>query len=167
MTNKKELQEQAKRLQEELDKLNEQIDNIDNDSCTRWRAEKFQETYWTVDIRGKCVECWDYYNAVDNFAYNTGNYFKTEEEAEDYRNNLITKQKLKDLALILNKGKRINFDNSDRKYSIYLADENVSQTASLSIMDIGQVYCLDENFIDIAKKEIGEDNIINLIKSGV
>lgn len=167
MTSKKELQEQAKRLQEELDKLNEQIDNIDNNSCIRWRAEQFQETYWTVDVRGKCVEYWDYYNAVDNFAYNSGNYFKTKEEAEDYRDNIIIKQELKDLALTLNKGKRINFDNTDRKCFICLCDGKLKTSYHITDREIGNIYCLDENFIDIAKKEIGEDNLIKLIKSGV
>lgn len=170
MTTKQEMQEQAKRLQEELDKLNEKINKIfDETSYSRWRATK--NTYYFIDDEGHCLKDYDAAKEEDNFRYFIGNYFKTEQEAEEYRDNLITKQKLKDLALRLNKGVELNWaDTSQFKYFIKLLRENKDFLDSdyiVTFVDLGQVYCLDKDFLNKAKQEIGEDKLIKLIKSGL
>ncbi len=170
MTTKQEMKEQAKKLQEELDKLNSQIEKMPDEVATeRWRA-KYDNTYYCIAGYGEIYNEKDYYNKTSQGYYNLGLYFKTKEEAKEYKENLLTKQKLKDLALKLNKGIKIEWGNLEqRKYLIYhdtYIKELVSQSVTL-MQDIGQVYCLDTDFLKIAEKEIGEDKLIKLFKSGV
>lgn len=101
-------------------------------------------------------------------SYKIGNYFLTKQEAIDYRDNLITKQELKDLALRLNNGVELDWSKeSHRKYYIFINYIGLNYSWCDVSFGLGQVYCLDENFLEIAKKEIGEDRLIKLIKSGV
>lgn len=100
--------------------------------------------------------------------FNTGNCFKSEQEAEEYKENLLTKQQLKDLALELNNGVEIDWENENQKkyyleYGCYSLDYDITY----SYINLGQIYCLNEDFLKIAKDRIGEEKIIKLIKSGV
>ena len=63
----------------------------------RWRAEK-GEGYWYVNDCGAIKHYHDYRDVVDNFRFTTGNYFKTEKEAEAYKEYLIARQVLLDDA---------------------------------------------------------------------
>ena len=105
----------------------------------------------------------------DLFRFNLGNCFKTEKEAVDYRENILTKQALKDLALELNNGVEIDWKNEDQyKYRIYFdyCTSRLSQRWRTQSLDFN-IYCLNSAFITIAKDRIGEDKLIKLIKSGV
>lgn len=62
------------------------------------------EKYWYVSRSGYIGEVEDGNDDIDDFNFLTGNYFKTEEEAEYYRDCLLAKQKLKDVAMLLSKG---------------------------------------------------------------
>lgn len=174
MTTKQEMQEQAKRLQEELDKLNEKIDKMpDETQYNRWKLDKSIEDrvnrYYAVNIDGTVeaffADCAD----IDDYLYASGNYFKTIQEAENYKEDLLTKQKLKDLALRLNKGVELTWnDFAVKKYYIYLFDNvKLRLDVSLNVKNTGQVYCLDENFLNIAEQEIGKEKLIKLIKRGI
>jgi len=50
----------------------------------RWRAE-CNSVYWYINSFGAINWCAEQNDKVDNFRYKTGNYFKTEEEAEEYK----------------------------------------------------------------------------------
>lgn len=83
---------------------------------------------------------------------------------------LKVKQQLRDIALRLNNGQEIDWkDNKQGKYCITL-DFNKMNTLTYfntSIKCVGEVYCLSEDFLDVAIQEIGEEKLIELIKSGV
>ena len=49
-------------------------------SGKRWRAEKYGQ-YFSMAPNGEIVDYYDDYERVDNYLYNTGNYYKTAEEA--------------------------------------------------------------------------------------
>ena len=49
---------------------------------TRWRAEK-EKKYYFVNPQGDVEFNEDLYDTVDDGYYNSGNYFQTEEEAEE------------------------------------------------------------------------------------
>lgn len=167
MTTKQEMQEQAKKLQEESDKLNKQIDSMpDKVVPRRWRAED-KKFFWYVGSDGCILNSLDHRTNDDDKRYSLGNYFKTKEEAEEYRDNLLTKQKLKDLALRLNKGVKIDWNNDSqikRAMSYKEISNELYSTTWCEPRYIGAVYCLDANFLNIAKREIGEDKLIKLIK---
>lgn len=107
---------------------------------------------------------------TDLFRFNTGNCFKTKQEVEEYKENLLTKQALKDLALELNNGVEIDWDYYYQlKYYIFY--NNGLKTLSIDFDRIhrcsSKIYCVNSNFLDIAKDRIGEEKLIKLIKSGV
>lgn len=135
----------------------------------RWRANE-EENYWCVNESGTAVKYTDSGHTIDNFNYSKGNYFKSEREAEQYLKNLKTKQKLNDLALKLNNGKEIDWQDSDQfKYFILYDNkrDKLVQEYNIWMTGSGTAYCLDRNFLETALTVIYEDDLINLIKSGV
>ena len=79
----------------------------------------------------------------------------------------MLKTKLKNIAKRLNKGQNINWDEERQyKYSIFYNFENCAlrQSYVTKDKDIGQIYCLDAIFLNMAKKEIGEENLIKYFK---
>lgn len=165
MTNNEILNE-INELKQKLKELENKAQNLQENEYKRWRASE-DENYWYVASNGDIYDDCEYYEEPDNFRYSIGNYFRTQQEAQEYKENLITKQKLKDLALRLNKGVEIDW-NKDDCYCIYLDyKQGLQQEGESFYVDLGNVYCLDENFLDIAIQEIGEEALIKLIKSGV
>lgn len=154
-----------KEIDNKIKELQEEIENLKNekDTLKRWRAKEDRIYYYVASFIGYDSENNTIYN---NFRYNTGNYFKTENEAREYREKLIIYQKLKDLALELNQGKQINFDDTTQeKYIIILDDmRNLNIISSVYQQSIGQIYCLDKNFLEKAKERIGEDNLEKLFE---
>lgn len=93
----------VKELVEDFDEWFEKVE----EAYERWRAEKDGE-YFTVCHGGLIRTLPDLYTNSDYYNFNTGNYFKTEDEADDYRNYLVARQRLKDSAngFIPKKGER-------------------------------------------------------------
>ena len=73
----------------------EQVKEIEKPKYKRWRAEKGGKYYFLSDL-GEILFATDYRDKSDNFLYNTDNYFKTEEEAEFRRQQLLYLQQYKD-----------------------------------------------------------------------
>lgn len=75
--------------------------------------------------------------------------------------------KLKNLAERLNNGKKFDWNDIDKdKYYIYYdyANKELRKEYNNSNQNQGTIYCLDENFLKIAKKEIGEENLLKLFE---
>ena len=136
------LERETKIISVEIDLLRKQIGkvNFEENKYKRWRANQ-GEYYWYVDYIGDIFNNYETYTELDNFRYSTGNYFRTEKEAEEYKENLITKQKLKDLALRLNEVIEINWKDPNR-LKIFIA-------------------------LNIAQDKKVEEALIKAIKSGV
>lgn len=89
-------QEYEKKLQE----LQAEIDELKANKPTeykRWRAER-SDVYYYMDDCGKCDSAYENYGNINNYRYNTGNYFKTEKEAEQHKAYLLALQTIKDDA---------------------------------------------------------------------
>lgn len=126
--------------------------------------------YYFINNEGMVSMGIEQHRPLDDFRYNSGNYFKTDEQAKDFRENILTKQALKDLALELNNGVELNWQNTNqKKYFIYYENQDCKLYRDFKFLSqsIGQVYCLNINFLQTAKERIGEQKLINLIKSGV
>lgn len=63
----------------------------------RWRADE-SCLYWFVQSNGNPGCLCEYHRGIDNFRYDTHNYFQTEEEAQKYANVLETERQLKKFA---------------------------------------------------------------------
>lgn len=71
--------------------------------------------------------------------------------------------KLKNIAERLNAGRKIDWKNGDqKKFSIYYDydSEILDYDFRLMFKVQGTIYCLNENFLEVAKLEIGEENLI-------
>lgn len=99
--------------------------------------------------------------------YDLGNYFQTKEEAKKTFEKIKIYTQLKDLALRLNNGEEIDWENGNQiKYFIYYENryKKIFTTAACWSKDLGQIYCLDKNFLDVAKQKIGEANLKKLFE---
>lgn len=145
------------------------VDKALQEPAKRWRGNK-GDSYWYVDDVEGVARSYEDSHEADDLRYCTGNYFETEHECEQYLKNLKTKQKLKDLALELNNGKEIDWSDMEQtKFFIVLncTKDYLERNHTYRICDVGQVHCLNRQFLNEAKKRIGEQDLINLIKSGV
>ena len=169
--NKQQILEQIDELKEKIEELENQVNSLKFEGIKKGVRQKPEdgEEYFFIDSFGEI-----YHNDSDDdyhdlFRYNTGNCFKTEQEAEYYKENLLTKQALKDLALELNNGIEIDWKSEKQdKYYLYL--DYQTNTLSMNWVYTEQentTYCLNAEFLVIAKDRIGEEKLIKLIKSGV
>ena len=165
----KKLKEKQEELKKEIEKLGTQIKGLEEQEkkCKRWRASR-NGKYWHITPSASAIVNYtiEINDDQDNRSYETGNYFRTEEEAEKVVEKIKIYTRLKDLALRLNEGREVNWDDSAQdKWHIYYDHNNdLTTTEGHSYQDIGQIYCLDSNFFDIAKREIGEENLKKLFK---
>lgn len=156
-------------LKKQISELQSKVAKIENESKEekkgkRWRA-RINDTYFFVDDSGDVDSCHESNFDEDNYSYKTRNYFKTEEEAEEYKEVMNTYYDLIDLAEELNNGEKIDWnDNQQCKYTIYYSfkcdtlDEGIAYVCK----EFGQIYCLDGDFLEKAIKKIGKDKLIKL-----
>lgn len=162
MDNLEELKKQISELQSKVDKLENQKKEEKNRK--RWRA-RINDRYFYVDKNGKADDTLEINDREDDFRYKTRNYFKTEEEEEEYQEIMNTYYDLMDLAEELNKGRKIDWNDEDQcKYSFYYKYDcdSFETLFAHSYKNSGQIYCLDEDFLKKAIKKIGEDKLKKL-----
>lgn len=142
----------------EVEVSEEQVKEIEKPKCKRWRA-KTGCRYWFMLSYGEVIETTEYYTPEDNFLFSTGNYFKTEEEADEYKKKLIYRQQYKDYIGedIPTKGDWEN--NNLYKYVATYSFDNKKIIIFFGI-DIKDesIYSKSEEKIKDFIKEIGEDN---------
>lgn len=170
--NKQQILEQIDELKQKIEELEKEVNSPEFEGIKKGARQKPKdgEVYFFLDSYGNRIWTKWHNNVQDLFRFNTGNCFKTNKEAIDYKENLLTKQALKDLALELNNGVEIDWDYYYQlKYYIFY--NNGLKTLSIDFDCIHQcsskIYCVNSNFLDIAKDRIGEEKLIKLIKSGV
>lgn len=165
-----ELDKQAKEIQAKIDELK----NNNVKKNVRWRA-KGGEGFYIVSERSNVghieYKMTEDFGACCDFHYKTGNYFKTYEEAKKRIRNLLTTQKIKDIALRLNNGEEIDFSNHDSlkyhigyHYSNSRNKEELGQDSVYELRYLNQIYCLSNKFLETCIKEIGEAELIEYIK---
>ena len=161
------LGEKIKEIEKQLEELKVQLTEEDKeDKCKRKRFD-YDKYYWFVDTFGEVCDTPECYASEDNFLFEIGNYFETEEQAENYKQKLLVEQELKDIAMELNKGEEINWNdyNQEKEHLVY--DFSINEI----IFDYdyvykkqGVVYCLDKDFRDIAIERIGEERLTRYLK---
>ncbi len=165
------IDEKIKELEEKQAEILKEIEELKKGQETfkRYRAEK-DKYYRSINFDGNIIYIKEINAASDNYRYITGNYFETTEEAEIHIQNLITYQQLKDIALRLNNGQDINQgDYYKDKYYIYYDKEKEEFLLDFdcTAQSLNVVYCLDENFLNVALSEIGEEKLKQLLKWGI
>lgn len=158
----KELEEKQAEILKEIEELKKEKEN----KFKRWRA-KLGFRYFYLNSVGCIMYAQEAFNSADDYRYATGNYFETEAEALRYKQNLITYQQLKDIALRLNKGQPMDWEDIEqKKYGIhYDYDINTfKETVSFIVKNLNTIYCLDKNFLNVALSEIGEEKLKQLLE---
>lgn len=160
---KQELMETKNKCAEIEKKINELEKKA---SEVRWKAEKGDSYYYSYSS-GEIVSAYDSCDSRATSQYNIGNYFRTREEAEKTIEKIKIYTQLKDLVLRLNKGEEIDWADEDQaKYCIYYDNhrKKIYTTCNYYSEELGQIYCLDENFSEKATQEIGEENLKKLFE---
>lgn len=163
------LKEKQEKLERDLEELSTQLNELEEKKITksgkRWRGV-MDRFYWYIE--GDCEVYGEYEtdDDYDNARYETGNYFRTKEEAEKTVEKIKIYARLKDLALRLNEGREVDWNSSvQAKWHIYYNhNDSLTTIGNYSYQDLGQIYCLDKNFLEIAKQEIGEENLKKLFE---
>lgn len=183
MDNLEEIKNQiTNELNEQIEKANNELKNLANklanefekqvkkmkskDESKRWRAETGNK-YFFVDDYANVISCHDNNDMTDNYRFKMRNYFKTKEEAEEYKEVMNTYYDLMDLAEKLDNGEKINWnDKGQYKNSLFYDydSDTIEQESIYGYQELGQIYCLDENFKEKAIEKIGKDKLIKLFK---
>lgn len=161
----KELEKELKKYKDRCNELEKIID--ENLTSVVERRVEAGEKYYFIYNDGSTDCDWEELNELDTCRYEIGNYFKTEEEAKKAVEKMKTYTQLKKIALRLNKGEKIDWTNNDQaKYYIYYnrGKMKLDYDNDWSYQRIGQIYCLDIYFLDIAEQEIGEENLKKLFE---
>lgn len=142
----------------EVEVSEEQVKEIEKPKYKRWRAEMDNGYYYLDDFGDvQCEE--DQRVDIDDFRYNIGNYFKTEEEAEEYKKKLLYQQQYKDFIGEDLATKDDWKDGSVWKYYAYYDFYNriIKFDYNFNTKDVS-IHSKSKEKIEKFIKEIGEDN---------
>ncbi len=139
-------QEYEKKLQE----LQTEIDELKANKPTeykRWRA--YSDLYYYIRDCGDFDHIYECHDRIDDYRYNTGNYFETEKEAEQHKAYLLALQTIKDDA----EGWIPDW-RSDKYHGYYDHEANELNIGwSLAFQYQGVVYFKSEEAIKASQKE--------------
>lgn len=163
MNNLEQLKQELAKTKNKCAEIEKKIEELE--SKVRWRAKE-NEIYYYFNDFGEIHVNRDGCCGTDTDRYDLGNYFETEEEAKKIIEKIKIYTQLKDLALRLNNGEKINWsDSTQHKWGIVLDNfKNILRCYAYIGQEVGQIYCLDENFLEVAKEEIGEENLRKLFE---
>ena len=132
----------------------------------RWKP-KYDDRYYYVSEECIAMESRAWAEYIVDERYRRYNVFKTEEEAKREAEKILVRRQLEDIARRLNKGRRIDWLNSDQyKYSLHYSFflNKICITYNIYNKEQGSVCCLDESFLNVAIREIGEERLIKYLR---
>lgn len=153
-------------LKKKYEELGKEIKRLEKEN-KRWRAKINEDDYYYIDSFGYIYKETEENEKKDDFRYKTRNYFKTKEQAQAYLDNINTYYDLIDLAEELNGDEKIDWNDRIQEKNVIIYDSCVKNLKQLLIgytIDIGQIYCLDKKFLEIAKERVGEDRLKKLFE---
>ena len=160
--NKQEIIDEINKTKEHLANMKKMLEECE---CKRWKPEPNEEYYY-VSENGKIVQTrncgWE--PAVNRVKFY--NCFKSEKQAEAEAEKILVRRQLEDIARRLNKGQEINWnDDNQLKYCIgFDFPFDIISIGALYRKLQGSVYCLSDEFKDVAIQEIGEERLKKYFK---
>jgi len=150
--------ERIEEIEKQIAELKKQVE--EEKPVIRWRAKKCSD-YYSITSNGDDLSYFDRRQYGDDYRYNTGNYFKTEQEARDYKRRLLIEQQIKDIALNLNDGEEIDWNDSKQpKFYINYSVKNNNFDMFDHYHFIGEnAYCLSNKFLKTVLNEVGEEDL--------
>ena len=167
MDEKQKILNDIEEAQRKLDEARKKLDEY-NTGYKRWKPKEGEE-FWYIDSSGS-VNYTRFMSEIeaDTEKFENYNCFKTKGEALQEAEKILVRRQLEDIVKRLNKGEKIDWRNLEQnKY--YLSCDNYNRCGKICCVCSnntvqGTVYCLDKNFLDVAKREIGEDRLIKYIR---
>jgi hypothetical protein len=157
--NKQEILEKINKTEECLANIKKMLTECE---YGRWKPEKDEMFYYINSYNLVIPETWDAGCYSDTTRWNIYNCFKTREKAGQEAENILVRRMLEDIARRLNKGEKPDWIKCYQK-KYYLGYDQVNSKITLecrtTIIAQGTVYCLDDNFLDVAIQEIGEERL--------
>lgn len=157
------LSEQLKILEKNYNQLGKQLEEVKTQLTHSVNLEK--NHYFYISTCADICETLDTGKLEDVFRGLIGNYFSTRNEAINAIRKLQIYTRLKAVANRLNANRKLNwYDEEQPKYYIY----GDNQDCQLHIAEhylfqnLCTIYCLDRDFLTVAKQEIGEQNLKEL-----
>ena len=132
----------------------------------RWKP-KIDDIFYSLNGYGEIKRVYFCNDQSCRMLYKAFNCFQTLEQAEAESEKILVRRMLEDIARRLNKGKKINWaDEKQHKYSIYIdtITDEITWRRELRCKAQGSVYCLNLNFYNVAKSEIGEERLKKYLK---
>ena len=157
--NKQEILEEIKKTEEHLTNMKKMLEECEYE---RWKPQE-DERYYYVNSWSEIES--DNFNKVgycDSRRYKFFNCFQTYKQAEAEAEKILVRRQLEDTARRLNKGQKIDWNNQQqRKYSLYLSSNRdaIEWYGETYRKVQGTVYCLDNDFYNVAIREIGEERL--------
>ena len=155
--NEQEILDEINKTKEHLANMEQMLKECKN---RRWKP-KNGDVFYSIDSTGDIwAEKFFDKNGGDIARYNFYNCFQTCEQAETETEKILARRQLEDIAKRLNKGEEIDwFDSEQPKHCIELFCNNIITNFYFSHKTQGTTYCLDKNFLNVAKREIGEERL--------
>ena len=148
---------------ETLNKITRNLEKTINKNQDERRYKK----YFYINDFANITLAHDILSYEADYRYSVGNYFETSKNAENYKEKLLIEKKLKDIAMKLNKGEKIDWNNSNQiKYCLNFSKyyNTIGQTHDHLNKIQGVIYCLNVDFRAIAKDRIGEERLTKYLK---
>ena len=164
--NKAEILKEIEKTKQHLTNMEKMLEDKEwEEKAQRWKP-KANEKYWYVTSTNHTAQT-DFVMGDDFQRWLIYNCFKTEKEANQETENLLIRRQLEAIAQRLNKGRKIDWNNTEHpKYSICfnVYKNEIDYLYSFNLKEQGVVYCLDQKFLDVALKEIGETRLMRYLK---
>lgn len=166
MDEKQKILNDIEEAQRKLDEARKKLDEY-NTGYKRWKPKEDEAYFYVISNGIVGRDRWNSEFTTDKKRYNTYNCFKTEDEAQQEADKIFIRRQLENIAKRLNKGEKIDWNNfNQNKYFISFdcLTQLVERDCNLRNKIQGVVYCLSDDFISVAKREIGEDRLIKYIR---
>ena len=153
---------------DEINKTKEHLANMEKmleEYSERWKPNSC-DAYYYVDAFGNVLSQIATGHYSDNAFWESYNCFPTREQAEAEAEKILVRRQLEDIARRLNEGQEIDWnDNNQLKYCIgFDFPLSIISIGALYRKLQGSVYCLSDEFKDVAIQEIGEERLKKYFK---
>lgn len=163
MNTEEQIKQEIKDAQKALERAQKKLAELENSKKYGWWKPEEDQNYYYIDSEG---ETWSENNAksgIDTQRLDSFNCFRTIEEAGLEQLQIVIRRKIQDIALRLNKGRKIDWnDYSQEKYkSCIYYDPQVEVLSVPTVLcnkqDFYHPICLDENFGKVIYNELKDD----------
>lgn len=163
MSTEEQIKQEIKDAQKALERAQKKLAELENNKKYGWWKPVKEEMYFYIDNEGSvCQENNDDVE-VDHMRLESMNCFKTEKEAKLEQLQIVIHRKIQDIALRLNKGRKIDWnDNHQRKYRSYIYYDSKTKELSVGAAICGRQafyhsICLDKDFGEVIYNELKDD----------